>query len=409
MPDNRSVMIVGAGLAGCSIAAAFEAKGYQVSIVDQHDAQIDPQIDAKSPAWPQQQPAVAAHVHLAADDNLLARLTRAALALCGQHVGELRRPGRLALDGPDPAQQEHSNRMLRNLPAQFARYVVPDEAADIAGTRVSSGGIWLPDMPLRVSADQPRIRPASSQHVLACVQRIEHHNGQWLAFDPNDNQIAGAPRVILATGSLPTLATLSGCLPGADASGLVVAGQSSRLSAPVDSLRTVVSGKRYVVPLPDGDWLIGASYRTGKTGIHPSRFTPGSAPILNDDNAGNLAVLPTLFDGANGFNIRDVTGYAGYRVMLPDRLPMIGPAPDVAAIRMQYSALTKNDRLALPVLPGVYLATGFGARGLLWSALAAEVMLDLFERRVPVLETDLMAAISPDRFLRRSLRRLQQV
>jgi tRNA 5-methylaminomethyl-2-thiouridine biosynthesis bifunctional protein len=394
---NGDVMIIGAGLAGSAIASALQASGQTATLIDPHGQGAS--------RWPQHQAAVAAHVHLAVDDNPLARLSRAALSLCGSQVGVLRRPGRLVLDTGRDA--NHATRLLQYLPTAFARQVSRAEASDISGLPMVSSGIWLPDLPVRISEDQPAATPSNGSILTSRVASLALRDAHWMALDANGQVIAGARRVVLAGGPMPGLAPIEDCLRGVNPNALTVAGQSSRISVPRMRLNTVVSAGRYVVPLPDGDWLVGATYREpadlGSVG-------KDHTAVRDADNRANINALQQLFVSNAPFlrlGSHAITGHAGYRFMLPDRLPMIGPAPDLLAIMAQRDALARNDRLPLPVLPGVYVATGFGSRGLLWSALAASVITDLMNQRVPALESDLLAAISPDRFLRRSLRRKQ--
>jgi len=86
---------------------------------------------------------------------------------------------------------------------------------------------------------------------------------------------------------------------------------------------------------------------------------------------------------------------------------MIGPMPDLSGIAASADRLSENDRLPLPVQPGLYLATGFGGRGLLWSYLAARCITDHVNNLTAVLPTPLEQAIAPNRFIRRALRQGQ--
>jgi glycine/D-amino acid oxidase-like deaminating enzyme len=98
-------------------------------------------------------------------------------------------------------------------------------------------------------------------------------------------------------------------------------------------------------------------------------------------------------------------GRQGKRLSTRDHLPLIGPVPDARALVM-LAAAHRDDRLPLPILPGLWTATAFGGRGLLWSVLAAEVIAARLDGEPSALERPLAAALSPDRFLRQALRRV---
>jgi tRNA 5-methylaminomethyl-2-thiouridine biosynthesis bifunctional protein len=97
------------------------------------------------------------------------------------------------------------------------------------------------------------------------------------------------------------------------------------------------------------------------------------------------------------------------RLLLRDNLPMAGAAPDLAAIAAARERHERNDRLALPRREGLFLLTGLGGRGLLWSVLGAEVIAAAAAGEPPLIEPELAEAIDPARFVRRDLRRAQQL
>ena len=99
------------------------------------------------------------------------------------------------------------------------------------------------------------------------------------------------------------------------------------------------------------------------------------------------------------------SGGVGWRFAAPDRLPMIGAIPDEARIALFHSELSRNDRLPMPLRPGLYGHFALGSRGLLWSILGAEVLAWLLDGGAPPLEADLLGAIDPARFVRQRLRR----
>jgi tRNA 5-methylaminomethyl-2-thiouridine biosynthesis bifunctional protein len=76
--------------------------------------------------------------------------------------------------------------------------------------------------------------------------------------------------------------------------------------------------------------------------------------------------------------------------------------PDVRALAALAGA-RRDDRLPLPALPGLWIATAFGGRGLLWSVLAAELVAARLDGEPAPLDRVLAASLSADRFLRQAL------
>ena len=97
-------------------------------------------------------------------------------------------------------------------------------------------------------------------------------------------------------------------------------------------------------------------------------------------------------------------GRRGERISTRDHLPLIGPVPDARALASLAGA-RRDDRHPLPVLPGLWIATAFGGRGLLWSVLAAELIAARLDGEPAPLDRGLTASLSADRFVRQALRR----
>jgi tRNA 5-methylaminomethyl-2-thiouridine biosynthesis bifunctional protein len=96
---------------------------------------------------------------------------------------------------------------------------------------------------------------------------------------------------------------------------------------------------------------------------------------------------------------------AGMRLSTRDHLPLAGPVPDIAQIAQQRDILIRRDRLPLPALQGLWVAAGFGGRGLLWSVLAADLIAARMDAAPAPLQQSLAQALDPGRFVRRNLRR----
>jgi tRNA 5-methylaminomethyl-2-thiouridine biosynthesis bifunctional protein len=90
------------------------------------------------------------------------------------------------------------------------------------------------------------------------------------------------------------------------------------------------------------------------------------------DHAENLAKLDFILPGySKAIDRAALAGRVGFRPLSPDRLPMIGAVADAAAID---PARPSRPLAEMPRVPGLYLVNGFGARGIVWSALAGELL-----------------------------------
>lgn len=168
-------------------------------------------------------------------------------------------------------------------------------------------------------------------------------------------------------------------------------GQVSHLPASATPpLDVVVCKLGYAMPAIDGLRLIGATLQGGDT----------DTSIRAIDHQENLARLNLSLPGFTaGIDPATLAGRVGFRPMSPDRLPIVGPVPDPAAA-------SPNTRLHnLPRQPGLWCVQGFGARGIVWSALMADLLVSRLEGEPLPLESDLVDACDPGRFLLKAARR----
>lgn len=390
---ERAAIVIGAGAAGASISERLAARGWQVTVLERHDA-----------------PGQGASGNLAgvfrplpsADDNRLARLTRAGYLLGRQHLQALDQAetglrwgacGVLHL-GRDPVHAEAMAETVRRLqpPADFLQYLDTDAARVLAGHPVENGGWWFPGggwiqppslCRANLARHPTRIRLLTGQ----AVADIRQQDGHWQALDAAGQVLAHAPVLVMASGiDAPRFAPLR-WLPQR-----VGRGQVTHLAASATPpLQQVVCRQGYVTPPVDGLRIAGASLVMGDT-------DPCLRLTEQQDNLAKLEkILPGFLDALPASVRETLCGRVGFRPVSPDRLPIVGavpvgPTPD--------RPLPANLRLPqLPRHPGLYCLQGFGARGLVWATLMAELLAARIEGEPLPLESDLVQSLDPGRFL----------
>lgn len=103
------------------------------------------------------------------------------------------------------------------------------------------------------------------------------------------------------------------------------------------------------------------------------------------DHAENLQRLDMALPGFGaGLDPSTLAGRVSFRPMSPDRLPIVGPLAD-------------GD--------GLWIIDGFGARGLVFAAICAELLASRIDGGPLPVEGDLARAVDPARFSRRVVRR----
>ena len=137
----------------------------------------------------------------------------------------------------------------------------------------------------------------------------------------------------------------------------------------------VVTRLGYVTPPVDGLRCAGAT----TTIVEPA--ATGATTPLAAEHAENLQRLDMMLPGfGSALDAARMDGRVSFRPMSPDRLPIVGP-------------LAGGD--------GLWICDGFGARGLVFAAICAELLANQIDGAPLPLEGDLVQALAPARFGKR--------
>lgn len=381
---TEDCIVVGAGLAGATMAYALAQRGWQVTVLDA----------AAAPASGASALPVGLLVPLVSrDDNQRSRLARAGMRLGLQAasqllvrgvdwawtgVAELDPQWRDALPDPWPeAGRRWSQAGLAHAPAHPSR----------VGSSETGNGLW--------HASAGWIKPA--RLVLAClahpairlikglqVDAIMRGHGHWQALDNAGAVLARASQMVLANAG--DAARLVAQLPSKQALLLPLSPVHGQVSwaihkpgdaalFPPFAVNGAGSAIAHVPQAQSGAaWFVGATYEAASD----TRYDPQAA---HAENLGRLAQL--LPDAAahlaTAFSDGTVRAWRGCRWTTPDRLPVAGAV----------SAAT---------LPGLWISAAMGSRGLTYAVLCAEaVAAQLSAEPLPV-EARLLQCLDPTRF-----------
>jgi tRNA 5-methylaminomethyl-2-thiouridine biosynthesis bifunctional protein len=345
---------------------------------------------------------------LARDDNLSVRLSRAsffyALRLLHQLSSEgspLRwSPCGVVQIGHDSDHETQQRQMIERLglPAEFLSFLNQSEMTSLLGMKVDLGGWHFPlggwiSPPTLCQALLELDREHIRRHFGVEVAGIERLDAGWRVIDAFGRTLAEAPHIVFANAH--AVRTL---LPDMELPLIRIRGQVSFLpGTALEGLQKVVCREGYVTPPAavghDGAMMscLGATFDFGDDDPQPRL----------DSHAHNLERLGKLLPGyAQGIDPVTLDGRVGFRNTTPDRLPMIGAlAADNTSSRREVP-LAKMERI-----PGLHCLLGYGARGMVWAPLAAELLAAQMENEPLPIEAELVAAVDPARFLLRARRR----
>jgi len=219
---------------------------------------------------------------------------------------------------------------------------------------VKAAGLWFPEAGW--------IRPQSlvNAQLEPCGTRLERIFGREIHSIED-------PLVILATAD-------DALSPVPHARLRRVRGQLTYIPAEaIEPPHAVVLRGGMVLPPVDGLCVVGASFDLDDADPAPRASS----------HAGNLERLERIISVKT--KPQPLEGRVAFRIVAPDRLPLVGELAE-----------------------GVYGALAYGSRGLLWAALAAEVLASELEGEPMPIEGTLLDALDPARFARRAKRRIGQ-
>ena len=350
-----SCAVIGAGLAGATVAHALARRGWRVTVLDSA---------AQPAAGASGLPVGLLAPQVSRDDSARSRLVRAGLRQTLQLCHELLQYGQdWTQTGVLELRQDGHPALPDAWPAQGAAW-----SADRGTALWHAAGGWI--KPARLVQ-----RCLEGSHVEfvgnSAVSSIARHADQWVLRDDRGRLLAQASQVVIAAAgnsvqlldklaqSQPPSAPLAlrlapmGALAGQVTWALQEAGDEVLLAAcrahpyPVNGHGSFVSQ----VPMHGAQaWFAGATYE-------PEPATPADVAASHRDNLARLShLLPQTANAlAPRFASGQVQAWRGVRCTTLDRLPAVGPAQDSP-------------------LPSLWISAGLGSRGLTYAALCAELL-----------------------------------
>ena len=371
--------VVGAGLAGSAVAASLARRGWQVTVFD---AAGTPAAGASS------LPAGVLAPHVSIDDSLLSRLSRSGIRATLQQLEALLQSGSdWCLSGVLEHCVEHS----RKLPAAWQKgQALADTASDwtLPATPAQLADCSLPpDTPALWHDKAGWVKPASLVRAWlatpgvtwrgnAEVCRLASRGDVWQLFDVSGQELGSAELVVLAAGHTSCALAASAGLTSPLALQAVRGQVTWALQAPgqadtpppfpINGYGSLVPA----VPLAGGmAWVTGSTFERNSTSVE----------VRPDDDQRNFEKLQTLLPAAAqalgpAIAAGEVQGWAGIRCATPGRLPALGPLLDV---------------------PGVWVCSGMGSRGLSFAALCGELLAARLHGEPLPVEQRLADALDP--------------
>ena len=384
LSEQSDVLIIGAGIAGASIASRYCQLGFSVCLIDEADC---PARGTSAHDGAIMHPALG---------RTAGRLHKIALAAYRMAVEDWsdqwlhRGVFVLSKSSSNLDETASQERLIQlGIGKGLAEYIPREIAKE--RFEINRAGVWF------AGAGSLHLGKACEKRVASCagmqtiwskkITGIQRERKSWLVFDQRGELIAKTKVIVLANsfGAQTLLEPFQQNLflkPVRGQQTIFGVKKDSTLLAALPKIN--LSGDGYCTP-PSFDkieqqyrWLVGSSYEENQSILIPNR----------DNDLHNLRMARGLLEphSIDETQLAVADRFIGIRCVSKDRLPLIG---------------------AVPQAQGLYIATALGSRGLLWATLASDVIpalshssafaLDRLARLG--LDSESLSFLSPARFL----------
>ena len=400
---TKEVVIIGGGMAGFCLAGALAERGWQCTIVDREPA--------PAMAGSGNQNAILMP-RLSVDHDIQSQLTLQGFLFSRQFFNALDAQQnaplwhacgaiQIARDAMQAQRMQHIVAQ-ENIPAELIQVIDQQQASALSHCQLSAGGWYIPlagwivpkQLCLALQAQYPeQIKFIGREKVTA----LQSHARGWQVITDN-RTLPITQHVILANANAVTEFEQSQwCRLHAKR------GQLTHIPCAQSNVhpRKIICSDVYLTPAVDQQYVLGASFISADN----------STRLREREHRENLTrlkkIIPTMNTSSAG-----VGGRAAVRAVGPDRLPVLGPIAKEQQFQRDFQAASEgNTRVQYPrpdYYPGLYIASGFGSRGLAWIPLCAEALACVMNDEPAPLSRSILQALHPSRILMKQLIGLQK-
>lgn len=357
-PDTNKpekVVIIGAGIAGASMAYALSKHGINSTVIGQ----------ASIASGASGNPAGIVSPKETADDSMYGRFYRQAFLLSRQWIDEcgvdVISSGVAQLDYDSTVASRHKKIIAEHcFPESYAQFVDQSVCGKQSGLPVNADALFYAQALTVSPIDycQKLFNQSKCSFIKDSVSSLRYADKQWRVY-AQGQCIASATHCIIATAAIPDW--LKQYLP------LQTSPQTGQLSwlesNDLEQLKQTICYQGYIASVGDKH-LLGATYEDN-TSLQPMAAS-------DQENLDALAsVLKKPIDVVNCSPARRST-----RWFSDDRLPIIGAVPDLSSYKKTYAGLKRGfagSRMGSAAYhTGLYVSLAHGSRGLTSAALAAD-------------------------------------
>ncbi|MEM7180476.1 MAG: bifunctional tRNA (5-methylaminomethyl-2-thiouridine)(34)-methyltransferase MnmD/FAD-dependent 5-carboxymethylaminomethyl-2-thiouridine(34) oxidoreductase MnmC [Spirochaetota bacterium] len=398
-----SALVIGAGLAGTSIAYALARKGWHITVVEKHSA---PGQETSSNRAAMVKPLLANN-----GQTLLTRLvcrgfqeTIEYLQSCeekGIETGWKNTGVHQLLQ--KPLNEEKLVRCLEEFPElqKNTKFLSARDASAIIGQDIEQAAVFFQTAGFcnprtlcesRLAAIPDKQKTLLWQKEITKLQKLP--SGTWQTYTAQEDLLTETDIVILSNSHGANTVWDLSFLPFRRVRGQVCTVPAKVFTEP---LRNALNFQAYLLPLNSQEYLLGATF-------NPYDKNPNVDP---NHNQILLDKLQQIFPNTSSIDAQNLPAWVGFRSILNDHFPAVGPIPDMDFYREQYLELWKGKTADFytkaEYVPGLYMLLGLGSKGVVYSQICANILASYIHKEKKEEYTDFQEALHPARFFIRDM------
>lgn len=259
-------------------------------------------------------------------------------------------------------------------------------------------GFWTrPEFVAKKCAEQPGI-----EFIKGTANHIEQNGTSWkLLIQESGREVVAESIIFCNSHSIGKL--VSSLFEGEEPFPIQkVRGQLISLKETEKSFRisNILCAEHYLTPSILGEHTLGSTFDEFDLNPFPRK----------EDTDRLLEFVQKKYPSLDFDSSCVLTEKVGLRAQTPDRLPVLGPIFDPREFRKIYKEidLPKNRNKTFPnlkTIQGLYVFGGLGSRGILSSFLGSEILASLILGEPVPVESSILESLHPARFLYRKIRK----
>ncbi|MDW3095223.1 MAG: bifunctional tRNA (5-methylaminomethyl-2-thiouridine)(34)-methyltransferase MnmD/FAD-dependent 5-carboxymethylaminomethyl-2-thiouridine(34) oxidoreductase MnmC [Gammaproteobacteria bacterium] len=396
---NKHALVIGAGMTGTAISSALAKRGWQVTMVDKNST-LASEASGNDNAI--------LMPRLSADHNIQSQLTLLGFLYSLHYLNNLEKflntfrwhqCGAIQIPRDD-AQWKRMQLIAsqENIPPKLFQAVNQQQASELANCTIDRDGWYLPlagwVSPIELCAaltEQYTDNISFRANTEICS--IEKNDSQWIAYNPEQEECSADIVIIANAMAANQFSQTSWCQLHPKR------GQISLIPKRDCNIQPsrIVCADAYITPTINSHYVVGATFITADT----------STDIRQSEHKENMLKISKMIPSYHFNELQSLGGRAGIRAVSTDRLPIVGPVADEDKFNAMYHDAAQGSthhKYPTPLYhEGLYLASGFGSRGLAWIPLCTEALACLINNEPSPLSNELLNAIHPNRILMKNL------